>query len=173
MLNRTMKAAAVTLVVALAMLVGLIGCTGGDSQGPVQDSSPAQGKTEATADTSAAAPKPDTSADAPYTVEAGDEGASASFILQNDAEMQPVFGIEVRPASDDPEAAYTECPFTVGDRLVPGMRCLVRYDAAGDLYDVRVRYADGSEGELSGVALADLSDPLHVGLAEDGSVVFS
>ena len=173
MLNRTMKTAAVALAVALAMLVGLIGCAGGDSQGSAQDGSPAQGKTEAATDTSATVPKPDTSANAAYTVEAGDEGASASFILQNDAEMQPVFGIEVRPSSDDPEAAYTECPFTVGDRLVPGMRCLVRYDAAGDLYDVRVTYADGSEGVFSGIALADLSNPLHVGLAEDGSVVFS
>ena len=171
--NRTMRMAALALVVILAMLVGPIGCAGGGSQGSAQGGSASQGKAETAAGTSAAVPKPDTSANAPYTVEAGDAGASAGFILQNDAEMQPVFGIRVRPSSDDPGAAYTECPFTVGDRLVPGMRCLVHYDAAGDLYDVRVRYADGSEGELSGVALADLRDPLHVGIAQDGSVVFS
>ena len=63
--NRTMRMAALALVVILAMLVGPIGCAGGGSQGSAQGGSASQGKAETAAGTSAAVPKPDTSANAP------------------------------------------------------------------------------------------------------------
>ena len=168
--HRVLTIGVAFLAACLLGVACLVGCS--QDNGQKQEEPPAE--SSAPAESSIAVPVPDTSQDAPYTVEAGDEAATASFILQNDAEMQPVFGIAVRPAANgDPSAEYTECPFTVGDRLVPGMRCLVRYDGEADLYDVRVTYADGSEDEIAGIALGSLGDPLHVGVSEDGSVVFS
>lgn len=157
------------LMIATLGIAGLVGCSqgGGDAQ---KDGAQQVEGTSAPAET-AAVPMPDVSEDAAYTVEAGDAAANSSFILENGAEMQPVFAIELRPsANGDGSAEYDSYPFTVGDRLVPQMRCLVHYNAEGDLYDLRVTYADGTEGELLGIALASLEGPLRVELSEDGSV---
>ena len=166
---RAMGIGAVVLLTAATLgIVGLAGCSQGGGGAQKEGAQQVEGSS---VPTEAAVPMPDVSEDAAYTVEAGDAAASASFILENGAKMQPVFAIELRPSASGGEPAeYESYPFTVGDRLVPEMRCLVHYDAKGDLYDVRVTYADGTEGELLGVALASLGGPLRVELSEDGSV---
>ena len=154
-------AAAGALLAGLLGMAMLAGCSnqGGGAQAP--DESSAQ--TSAAAQPAAAPSMPDVSADAEYTVEAGDPAAKGSFIVENGTDSQAIFGIAVRPAaSANPESAYVSCPFTVGDRLVPQMRCLVHYDAADGLSDVKITFSDGSEVEVLDVDLAALDAPLRI-----------
>ena len=169
MMKVRMAAALAAASMALALFAGCAGQGGaGGEEAPEAEEAPAatveSESAEGAADGAAEAPEmPDVSEDAAYTVEAGDPDATGSFILENGSSSMPVFGIAVRPAaSGDPESAYTECPFTVGDRLVPQMRCLVRYEPAGQYYDVLVTYSDGTECEFTDVDLAALESPLRV-----------
>lgn len=168
-----LKSLACVLVCAVLIgAFGLAGCSGGGQTKPSGGEAPAQENASA-ASTSAAASVPNTSADAPYTVEAGEMDASDSFVLENGT-GQPVFGIAVRSAasqggSDD----YSDCIFTVGDRLVPEARCLVRFDGAGAddgaLFDLLITYPDGSRSELVDLPLASLDASLRVELDGDGN----
>ena len=168
-----MKVLAAVLVAVLGA-AALAGCTSSSNNAPGDDagSSAAQaGEMQAggsSAPVSATAGAGASSADAPYTVEAGDTAAANAFILENGS-SNPVFGIEIKPAASEDEAAsYEGYPFTVGDRLGPDMRCLVHFDAAGDRYDLLLRYADGTECELLDLELTKLESPLRVELSADG-----
>ena len=163
------------LAAALLGVFGLAGCSGGDQAKSSEGESPAQETSgpEDASEPAATVPQPNTSADAPYTVEAGETEAAKSFILENGT-GQAVFGIAVRPAvSQGGSDEYVDCIFTVGDRLVPETRCLVRFDGAdegdGALFDLFITYPDGSGSELLDLPLAGLDAPLRVELSADGS----